>query len=120
MSNSEKVYLRLSHDDDGLKFHSDHGELHYTIRFAGRPYVLLEGLYLANGGRADLFKPLYEAAREHADLSAYGESVDALKKASAECSKTMEAMLAMAKTGRTPLVMYVSPYDKNRAKRPQA
>jgi hypothetical protein len=118
MSHSEKIYLRLSHDDDGLKFHGDHAQDHFTVRFAGRPFVLLEGLYLENGGRADLFKALYEAVKEGKDVSAYGDdNLAALKKAHAECTKCFEAMVRMAKTGRTPLVMYVSKYDESRVKR---
>lgn len=59
---SKKIYPRLIKDENGLKFHFDNGNSHYTLRFAGNPLLLLEYLYIQRGG-VD-FQNAYNAAKD--------------------------------------------------------
>ena len=55
---SIKIYPSVTNDKDGLKFFFDSNGNHFTIRFSGKPLIILEKMYEARGGLN--FKATYD------------------------------------------------------------
>ncbi len=68
----EKIYLKTSYDTWGIKFYFDDQDMHYTLRFAGNPILILEEMYNYLGwpgtfGKGDYDKDLAKEAIEYTE-----------------------------------------------------
>ncbi len=109
-----RKYFRCSVDESGPKFFCNHENKHYTIRFAGRPMLILEHFYVKTGGSREEFMEVYNLARERKDVSGYPGAKERLKEAAEMADVVVSALKDVALSGKSPIVMYVSDYDEQK------
>lgn len=108
-----KKYFRCSVDGSGPKFFCNYGGYHYTLRFAGNPIYLLEHFYAKEGGSQAEFDAVYALQKEGKPLAGYPGALERLKKAASKADEMISALKDIALGGKSPFVMYVSPYDES-------
>ena len=99
---SKKLYPKLSKDDNGRKFHFDEGNLHFTIRFAGNPLLLLEYLYIKRWGTD--FPIAYQLAKEWKPHEGHA----LLRECRDNLAELLEVMDNIHQNGKSSLVVYVN------------
>jgi hypothetical protein len=117
---SSKLIPKVSFDDGWLKFFFDHWEYHYTIRFSGKPLILIESIYYnITDGKED-FMEIYEEykilsekkRKDEITQQELNKLVDAnLLLAIVKAQEVLEYIgNAYSTIGKTPLVVYANEF----------
>ncbi len=110
-----KVSLGSVAGKDGVRFIGDSDGSHYSLRFAGRPMVILEAAYRLAGGTPEKFMETWKSAKssgkrpvtpDEQALAFAGKKVQEFMAVVSEASKISE-----------PFCLYVNSFDARRARR---
>jgi len=99
---SRKLYPKLWKDDNGRKFHFDEWNLHFTVRFAGNPLLLLEYLYIKRWG--ENFPTAYQTAKEWTSH----EGHKLLRECRDDIAELLDVIDNIHANGKSSLVVYIN------------
>ena len=100
-----KLYPKTSRDDGGIKFYFDHQELHFTIRPAWKPMLILEAKFKELGGKN--FKEAYETTKDWKWWQKHHPEASILKEAVDKVNEFLTTLDTVSQMGKSPFVVYI-------------
>lgn len=104
---SRKFYPEFIKEWDGIRFHFNSEKKHYTLRFAGRPLLLLEYYYKKRGGKD--FEATYLLAKSG---KIHTPEVKLLIESANAVSELFEIITDIQENGKSTFVLYVNDVKK--------
>lgn len=101
-----KIYPKLSTDDNGIKYFFDHNNTHYTIRFAGKPMIILEYLYIQKWWED--FVNEYENAKN----GILWEHTTLLRQCIKETQNFIDMLQLINNNKLSPFVIYINTFNQ--------
>lgn len=112
MSTMEKFYPKIGVDKGGKKFSFHYWDKHFTMRFSGKPMIMLEKFFILFWGTKEDFMKLWDmASSKEAIPETYKEDLWILHLAMSRVEEINEVFELCDDDQKSPFVIYVNDYN---------